>query len=89
GISQEAYEAGDATAAAIIARRLDKRQNVVLCSHGPVIPELVEAIRHGAAAHRAGLLRASSLATGEFAVFHLTAETTRPHLVEVEVHGAG
>jgi len=89
GLSQDAYAEGLSKAAGQIEKRLAKRQNVVLCSHGPVIPELVEAIRHGAAAHRTGLLRASNLATGEFAVFHLTAETERPHLVEVEVHGAG
>ena len=59
----------------------------MLCSHGPVIPELVEAIRHGAAAHRTGLQRAASLATGAFAVLHLTTETTKPRLVEVELHG--
>jgi len=87
GISQDAHEAGRSKAAEQIAKQLQRRQNVVLCSHGPVIPELVEAIRHGAAAHRTGLQRAASLATGAFAVLHLTTETTKPRLVEVELHG--
>ncbi len=86
GLSQDAYEAGTSRAERIIEKRLEARRNVVLCSHGPVIPELVEAIRHASAAHRAGLQRAANLATGDFAVFHLTLETDRPHLVEVEVH---
>ncbi len=89
GISQDAYVAGAAKSAKQIEKRLARRQNVVLCSHGPVIPELVEAIRHSAAAHRDVVARAANLATGEFAVFHLTSETDRPHLVEVEVHGGG
>jgi len=89
GISQDAFAAGTGRPVEQIAKRLKRRQNVVLCSHGPVIPELVEAIRGAASAHRAGLERAANLATGEFAVFHLTSESAKPHLVEVEVHGAG
>jgi len=89
GLSQDAFEDGESKILPQVEKRLRKRENVVLCSHGPVIPELVEAIRHATAAHRDGLLRASNLATGEFAVLHITRETKRPHLVEVEVHGAG
>lgn len=89
GISQDAYAEGRSKSVSQIGKRIAQRQNVVLCSHGPVIPELVEAIRHATAAHRDGLLRAANLATGEFAVFHITSETKRPQLVEVEVHGAG
>jgi len=89
GISQDGYESGRSRTEQQIDKRLKQRQNVVLCSHGPVIPELVEAIRHATAAHRDGLLRAANLATGEFAVLHITRDTKRPHLVEVEVHGAG
>jgi len=89
GLSQDAHERGESKVAPQIAKRLKLRQNVVLCSHGPVIPELVEAIRHATGAHRDGLVRSANLATGEFAVFHITRETKRPQLVEVEVHGAG
>jgi 8-oxo-dGTP diphosphatase len=89
GISQDAYADGTSRAAEQITKRLRRKQNVVLCTHGPIIPELVEAIRHGSSAHRAGLERASNLAPGEFAVFHLTSESAKPYLVEVEVHGAG
>ena len=85
-ISQDAHEAGRAHADRLVEKRLEARRPAVLCSHGPVIPELVEALRHGAAAHRTGLQRAANLATGDFAVFHLTLETAQPHLVEVEVH---
>ena len=88
-LSQDAYESGISRAERLVEKRLEARRSVVLCSHGPVIPELVETIRHGTAAHRTGLQRAASLATGDFAVFHLTLDTERPHLVEVEVHSAG
>jgi len=87
-ISQDAHERGTARVAQQVAKRLDRRQNVVLCSHGPVIADLVEGIRHATSAHPDGLLRAANLATGEFAVLHLTRDTKRPRLVEVEVHGA-
>lgn len=88
GISQDAYESGASKIPAQIEKRLRQQQNVVLCTHGPVISELIEAIRHASAAHRDGLLRAANLAPGEFAVLHITRDTPRPHLVEVEVHGA-
>jgi len=86
GLSQDNYDAGLSHVDRLVEKRLAARRNVVLCSHGPVIPELVEAIRHATGAHRTGLQRAASLATGDFAVFHITLETERPHLVEVEVH---
>lgn len=87
GLSQDAHALGRAKAAQQIEKRLARRENVVLCSHGPVIPELVEAIRGATSAGRAGLQRAASLATGQFAVFHVSLETPRPQLVEVEIHG--
>ncbi len=71
-----------------VAKRIAKGENVVLCSHGPVIPLLVDAIRRATGADARGLERASSLATGEFAVFHLTAEGEHVRLVDVEVHSA-
>jgi len=86
GLSQDAFEAGVARVARLVEKRLEARRGAVLCSHGPVIPDVVEAIRHATSAHRSGLQRAANLATGDFAVFHLALDTERPHLVEVEVH---
>jgi len=89
GISQDAFEDGTAKPAEQIAKRLKRRRNVVLCSHGPVIPLLADAIRAGTGARHPGVERASTLSTGEFAVFHIAAETERPRLVDVEIHSAG
>jgi len=87
-ISQDAFEAGRSKAAKEAAKRLRKREDVVLCSHGPVIAELVAAIRSETNARLAGLQRAASLSTGDFAVLHVTFEAA-PRLVAVEVHSAG
>lgn len=88
GISQDAYQAGKSKAAKQIAKRIRKHQSVVICTHGPVIPELVVGIRSATGARASGMQRAANLSTGDFAVFHLTPEE-QPRLVEVEVHSAG
>ena len=85
GISQDAHALGRATVDKQIAKRLRKQENVVLCSHGPVIPDLVRSLTIATGAKAAGLQRAANLATGDFAVFHLTFGEA-PRLVNVEVH---
>ncbi len=85
GLSQDAYELGRATVDKQISKRLRKQENVVLCSHGPVIPDLVRSLTIATGAKAAGLQRAANLATGDFAVFHLT-RGDAPRLVDVEVH---
>jgi len=88
GISQDAYEDGAGKPAKQILKRLEDHIGVVLCSHGPVIPQLVGALLAGVSIPATDIAhRAANLATGEFAVFHLT-DTDEPQLVSVEVHGA-
>lgn len=93
-ISQERHEApreegAEDPRAAIerrIAKAVRKRRGTVLCSHAPVIPEIVTAVVHATDAlesertHRASMLR-----TGEFTVLHVAAGE-RPELVALETH---
>ena len=90
GISQDAYERGKDKVADVMARRLKKKVATVLCSHGPVLPDIVsEVARQLDAAPNANLRRASSLGTGDFAVLHVSRRRGKPgQLVAVEVHEA-
>lgn len=87
GISQDAYEDGTSRAAKQIAKRLARREPVLLCSHGPVIPELVQGIVEASGAEVTETVkRAAFPEPADVAVFHVAADG---RLVEVELHRAG
>lgn len=86
-ISQDAYEEGRSRVPDVVARRLKRQTPVVLCSHGPVIPQIVrEVARVTEAPETPALRHALTPDTGEFTVLHI-ARTTR-RLVSVESHAA-
>ena len=87
GISQDAYVGDGARVRRRVEKRLARRQTAVLCSHGPVIPQII-----AAAAGLSGtvvtpqLRRSAALATGEYTVLHFSRETEHPTLVAIETH---
>jgi 8-oxo-(d)GTP phosphatase len=91
-ISQEAHDHPDLHPRDEVARRvakaLRKRRGTVLCSHAPVIPEIVTAVVHATDALESERThRASMLHTAEFTVLHVSAGET-PALVALETHSA-
>ncbi|WP_207454097.1 NUDIX hydrolase [Herbiconiux sp. SYSU D00978] len=86
-ISQDAWEDGTADVAAVIDRRLAKGKGAVLCSHGPVLPELVrELAQRTGEPLTAELRRAAALAPGEFTVVHVPKERASSGIVATETH---
>lgn len=86
-ISQETYESGEASISAIVRKRLKKQQTVVLCSHGPVLPQIVvEVAEQTRSRPEPALRRASSLETGEFAVLHVSRDHPKSGIVATETH---
>lgn len=86
-ISQDAYEPKGTKAFTAIEKRVSKRVGAVLCSHGPVLPQLVmaaAAIGHGGGTK--ALQKAANLSVGSFSVIHFSAETATPQIVAVETH---
>ena len=89
GLSQDAVGTPRSTVEKVIAKRLRRGRTVVLCSHGPVIPELIRAIANATTGGSSqALSQAASLATGDFAAIHI-APGDRPRIVAIEVHGSG
>ncbi|MEJ1229813.1 MAG: NUDIX domain-containing protein [Galbitalea sp.] len=87
GLSQDAFESDDATIAEVLGKRMKAKNTVVLCSHGPVIPEIIREI--------AGLTNTpytseftslGALATGEYSVFHVSSQHPRSGIVAMETH---
>ncbi|CAN5337988.1 NUDIX hydrolase [Frigoribacterium sp. UYMn621] len=88
GISQDAWEDGAARVHKAVRKRLAAGVSVVLCSHGPVIPEIIaETAALTNTPLDAPLRRAGMLSTSEFTVMHVSAEHPDAPLVAVETHG--
>ena len=88
GISQDAFEDGAVEVHKILRKRLHKQQNAIICSHGPVIPEIVnELAALTNTALDASLRRAGMLSTADFSVFHISIDNPEAPLVAFETHG--
>ncbi|GMA29347.1 NUDIX hydrolase [Arenivirga flava] len=86
-ISQDAYEEGVADIDGVVEKRLDRAVTAVLCSHGPVIPEILREIAESTGGAFSGDLRAASgLHTGEAVVVHLARSAPRSGVIAVETH---
>lgn len=85
-ISQDAFEHHSARVGKVVRRRLEKKVTAVLCSHGPVIPEIIHALAQETGSSGSALRRAAMLSTGEFSVFHISVEHPDGGLVAVETH---
>jgi 8-oxo-dGTP diphosphatase len=87
-ISQDAYRSNGAAVSKLVAKRLRAGVTTVLCSHGPVLPQIIDAVVRATATPDSGRLqRAAMLATGEYAVLHVPVNHPETGVVAVEVHG--
>jgi len=86
-ISQEAWEEGEADARTVVGRTVRSRTGTVLCSHGPVLPDILNELALATGTlHGSYLGSASALPMGGFSVVHLS--TTRPGsgIITIETH---
>ncbi|MEA2668203.1 MAG: 8-oxo-(d)GTP phosphatase, partial [Chloroflexota bacterium] len=87
GLSQDAYESDEAAIAQILAKRMKSKKSAVLCSHGPVIPEIIrELATLTATVHTSDVAELAALSTGEFSVLHISAQHPRSGFVAMETH---
>lgn len=93
GLSEEGYEAAPAEAPDRLARLLAQGEPAALCSHGPVLPELLRALAALAGEDAAAVLRAvaghgvkADMGKGEVVVAHLIGTGPAARVVSVERH---
>lgn len=87
GISQDAYAGDGSRVRKQVAKRLGRRVSTVLCSHGPVIPQIIGAAAElASAAVTPQLRRSAALSTGEYTVMHFSRDHDQPRLVAIESH---
>lgn len=86
-ISQDAWEEGRSDPRAVIGERVRSRKPVVLCSHGPVLPDILSEIALATGTLRGSYLgSASALEPAAFSVVHLSAENPGSGIVTIETH---
>jgi 8-oxo-(d)GTP phosphatase len=86
-ISQDAWETGGSDARAVVGQRVRARKPAVLCSHGPVLPELLTELALATGTLRGSYLgSASALEPAAFSVVHLSADNPGSGIVAIETH---
>ncbi|MCR2817384.1 NUDIX hydrolase [Microbacterium sp. zg.Y1090] len=86
-ISQDAWEEGRSDARAVVGERVRARKPTVLCSHGPVLPDILTEIALATGTMRGSYLgSASALEVAAFSVVHLSATNPGSGIVAIETH---
>lgn len=87
GISQDAYAGDGLRVRRQVEKRLERGVTAVLCSHGPVIPQIISAAAElSGATMTSQLRRSAALSTGEYTVLHFAPGNEHPALVAIETH---
>lgn len=87
-LSQDAWEVGEADVRTVVGARVRARKPVVLCTHGPVLPELLNEMALATGTLRGSYLgSASALEVGAFSVVHLPRQNPGAGIIAIETHG--
>jgi 8-oxo-dGTP diphosphatase len=87
GISQDAYEQGEARVREVVGKRVRKLKTAVLCSHGPVLPDILREIALATGTTMGSYIRdAAALETGGFSVVHLSATNPASGIIAIETY---
>jgi 8-oxo-(d)GTP phosphatase len=86
-IGQDAWEEGKSDARTIVGERVRARKPAVLCSHGPVLPEIMTELALATGTLRGSYLgSASALEPGAFSVVHMSLDNPGSGIVAIETH---
>jgi 8-oxo-dGTP diphosphatase len=86
-LSQDAWEADAADVRSVVGRRVRSRKATVLCSHGPVLPDiLTELALATGTVHGSYVDSASALNVAAFSVVHLSATNPGSGIISIETH---
>lgn len=86
-ISQDAWEEGAADARVVVGRRVRARKPAVLCSHGPVLPDILTELALATGTLRGSYLgSASALEVAAFSVAHLSRTNPGSGIAAIETH---
>lgn len=86
-VTQDRWEEGRADPRSIVGKRVRARVPAVVCSHGPVLPDILAELALATGTLRGSYLgSASALPVGAFSVVHLSATNPGSGIVSIETH---
>lgn len=86
-LGQDAWEEGTADVRAVVGERVRARRPAVLCSHRPVLPDILHELALATGTLPGSYLgSASALETGAFSVAHLSVDHPGSGIVAIETH---
>lgn len=86
-LSQDAWEDGTSDVRSVIGERVRARKPAVLCSHGPVLPDIMSELTLATGTVPGSFLgSASTLDTAAFSVVHVSVEHPGSGIVAIETH---
>ena len=86
-ISQDAFEYGESDIRTVVGKRVARGVTSILCSHGPVLPEIVREVALATGtAPAATVSRAGDLPVAGFSVLHLSADRPGSGIIAIETH---
>lgn len=86
-ISQDAWEDGKSDARRVVGDRVRSRKPAVLCTHGPVLPDILSELALATGTLRGSYLgSASALEPAAFSVVHLSVDNPGSGIVTIETH---
>jgi len=88
GISQDSYRASGEKPRKAMTKEVARRVGSVVCSHGPVLPQLLTAAAEVGNGDGVASFGKLGMSTGQFTVIHFSRDTETPRIVAVETHRA-
>ena len=86
-IGQDAWEEGKSDARTVVGDRVRARKPSVLCSHGPVLPDILNELALATGTLRGSYLgSASALDPAAFSVVHMSVDNPGSGIVAIETH---
>jgi 8-oxo-dGTP diphosphatase len=86
-IGQDAWEVGKSDARTVVGDRVRARKPSVLCSHGPVLPDILNELALATGTLRGSYLgSASALDPAAFSVVHMSVDNPGSGIVAIETH---
>jgi 8-oxo-dGTP diphosphatase len=86
-LGQDAWESGTSDIRTVVGKRVRSRKPAVLCSHGPVLPDILSELALATGTLRGSYLgSASALEVGAFSVVHLSRTNPGSGIVAIETH---
>ncbi len=86
-ISQDAWEDGTSDVRSVVGKRVRARKTAVICSHGPVLPDILREIALATGTTQGSYLSdAAALETGAFSIVHLSLTNPSSGIIAIETH---